>query len=204
MFDIKKYYILYKSSKIQGWLMRGEPAILYELASRYIKRGGIAAEIGSWKGKSSYVLANVCRKKNAVLYCIDTFAGPENDTLGINNEGEELYEAAKDPKSFFNNNIKKNLAGLPVEFYKMTSHRAAMKIKDKSLDFCFIDGDHTLPVIAEDIKDYLPKMKPGGVLVGHDYSYVENPRNDVKKTVDKLIGEKNITVVHCLWIYPIK
>jgi hypothetical protein len=35
--------------------------------------------------------------------------------------------------------------------------------------FIFIDGDHTLEGVRQDILDYYPLLAPGGVMMFHDY-----------------------------------
>ena len=52
---------------------------------------------------------------------------------------------------------------------KMISWEAAKYYKDQSLDFVFVDGDHSYEGVCRDIQAWLPKVKPGGVLAGHDY-----------------------------------
>jgi hypothetical protein len=44
------------------------------------------------------------------------------------------------------------------------------EIYDESLDFAYIDGDHTLRGIAIDLIRTYPKIRPGGILGGDDYS----------------------------------
>lgn len=46
---------------------------------------------------------------------------------------------------------------------------AAGMIGDASLDFAFIDADHSYEGCAADIRAWLPKIKPGGWIGGHDY-----------------------------------
>lgn len=53
---------------------------------------------------------------------------------------------------------------------EMTTHHASRVILDRSLDFVFIDADHSYGAVRQDIKDWKPKVKPGGWLGGHDYS----------------------------------
>jgi len=59
--------------------------------------------------------------------------------------------------------------GDKVEFIKAFSKDAAQHIPD-DLDFVYIDGDHTYQGVKDDIKTYFPKIKPGGVIGGHDYT----------------------------------
>ena len=46
---------------------------------------------------------------------------------------------------------------------------AADDVGDGSLDFVFIDADHTYEAVAADIQAWWPKVRPGGTLAGHDY-----------------------------------
>jgi len=41
---------------------------------------------------------------------------------------------------------------------------------DRFLDAVFIDGDHAYPSVIADIDAWLPKVRPGGILAGHDYT----------------------------------
>ena len=44
------------------------------------------------------------------------------------------------------------------------------EISDESLDLAYIDGDHTLRGIAIDFIRTFPKIRPGGILGGDDYT----------------------------------
>lgn len=44
------------------------------------------------------------------------------------------------------------------------------EISDESLDIAYIDGDHTLRGIAIDLIRTYPKIRPGGILGGDDYT----------------------------------
>ncbi len=41
--------------------------------------------------------------------------------------------------------------------------------EDNSLDFVFIDGNHALEYVIEDIAKWSPKVREGGIISGHDY-----------------------------------
>ena len=53
--------------------------------------------------------------------------------------------------------------------HRMTSEQACPHFQDGSLDLVFIDGDHSYEGCALDIRLWWPKVRPGGVLSGHDY-----------------------------------
>jgi len=52
---------------------------------------------------------------------------------------------------------------------RKTSQEALDDFKDKSLDFVYIDGDHTFGHVAQDIYQWSKKVKTGGIIAGHDY-----------------------------------
>lgn len=70
-------------------------------------------------------------------------------------------------------NFTKNMEPFSGHFRTLfggDSFDRAKDFEDKSIDFCFIDANHTYEFISRDIAAYLPKMKPGGVIAGHDYN----------------------------------
>lgn len=59
---------------------------------------------------------------------------------------------------------------------------AVSEIQDASCDFVFLDADHSADAVAADIKAWLPKVRPGGLICGHDYGHALFP--GVKLAVD--------------------
>lgn len=57
----------------------------------------------------------------------------------------------------------------PMICMNMTSEAAAVYIADNSLDLVFIDANHDYSSVKLDILSWLPKMKVGSVMCGHDY-----------------------------------
>ena len=66
------------------------------------------------------------------------------------------------------------------------SVEAARDVDDGSLDIVFIDGDHSYEGCRDDILAWLPKLRKGGWLTGHDY-YPAFP--GVMRAVDELIDK---------------
>lgn len=129
----------------------------------------VGAEIGVFQGKLSSNLLDL--HKGLKLFMIDpwssdTYAGKGNDS------GPELYRERTQNDCKINlqkavNAVKKyHRRGVIVQNF---SADAVKSIPDKSLDFAFIDGDHSYKGCAEDIRLWLPKVKPGGWICGHDY-----------------------------------
>ncbi len=67
------------------------------------------------------------------------------------------------------------------------SLKAARRVADASLDFVFIDADHTYKSVRADLAAWAPKVKPGGLLCGHDYLSVlpDSRPNGVQQAVDE-------------------
>jgi predicted O-methyltransferase YrrM len=56
----------------------------------------------------------------------------------------------------------------------MTSLEASRWFSDGSLDFVYIDGNHALHYVLEDLEAWTPKVRRGGIVAGHDC--VINPK----------------------------
>jgi len=54
----------------------------------------------------------------------------------------------------------------PIKEY---SYLAARRYQDASVDFVWVDADHSREVVYEDLKAWMPKLKLGGIMAGHDY-----------------------------------
>ena len=57
-----------------------------------------------------------------------------------------------------------------IQWLVMPSVEAAKSVDDKSLDYAFIDAEHTYKAVKQDVEAWLPKVKTGGLLIGHDYT----------------------------------
>jgi hypothetical protein len=66
----------------------------------------------------------------------------------------------------------------------------AKTIPDESLDFVYIDSDHSYEGVLKDLKAWTPKVKKGGVIAGHDYL---NPAYGVYQAVQEF-NPKAITI----------
>jgi hypothetical protein len=61
-----------------------------------------------------------------------------------------------------------------VEIWDETSMDVVGTVKDESLDFVFIDGDHRFDFVMEDIIGWTRKVKKNGIVSGHDYYHFHN------------------------------
>lgn len=54
-------------------------------------------------------------------------------------------------------------------FVRKYSMDAVQRIPDNSLDFVYIDGDHSFQSATNDIAEWSKKVRPGGIISGDDY-----------------------------------
>lgn len=137
-----------------------ESLVLYHLAGRVTPNGKIL-EIGSGSGGSTAVLAIGAPLSG--VWCIDPFTPYDEVTSrgrvrGVRegNEGE-FWETATH-YGYVNR----------LRHLKMNSNLAAEHCP--LFDLIFVDGNHSYNIVKEDLDLYWRKVKPGGFLVGHDYT----------------------------------
>lgn len=62
--------------------------------------------------------------------------------------------------------------------------------EDQSLDFIYIDARHEYKYVSKDLEWWLPKLKPGGIIAGHDFE--DNPKWGVIKAVTEAFPNRTI------------
>jgi len=79
-------------------------------------------------------------------------------------------------------------------FMKAFSMEAKELFNDNSLDFVYLDANHHNPFVTQDIEEWYKKVRPGGILAGHDYVKSRNVRVDVVEAVNKFTEKNDIDV----------
>jgi hypothetical protein len=64
---------------------------------------------------------------------------------------------------------KQRLAAYNATLVRKTSMEAVNDFADASLDFVYIDGNHSFDFVMYDILGWTRKVKKGGIVAGHDY-----------------------------------
>jgi hypothetical protein len=85
---------------------------------------------------------------------------------------------------------------------KLPSLEAAPLFMDGYFDLVYIDGDHSYDAVIADIKAWMPKVRNGGILCGHDYIHVGEEKQswqNVVQAVDDLFGDKKSILPSTVW-----
>ena len=172
---------------IPGWFGFQEA---YDYALTHYPNGTYV-EIGAWMGKSTIYLAQKLKDLNseAKFYTVDNF-------LGSAEHQAELQRLDKSLLSIYQANLDACGVTGYVNTLVMSSVEAAATFKDRSVDFVFIDGSHAYEDVKADIEAWLPKIKPGGLLAGDDYS---KEWHGVMEAVDELLPERSF--IGSSWAY---
>ena len=122
----------------------------------------VGVEIGVYKADHAISLLENALVEH--LFLIDPYDLYDAYTEGKNHYGQDqdkLSEAeivAREKLAKYSNRIT---------WVKKLSSDCLSEIPD-NLDFVYIDGNHQRPFVDEDIYNYYPKVKQGGILGGHD------------------------------------
>ena len=151
----------------------------------------IGAEIGVAIGQMSEALLTL--RKNLILHMVDPWKGEseQNDIYRASGDGHAHMSSAEQQAHYETAVKVTQFAENRRTVHRLDSLQAADLIENASLDFAVLDGDHTYEACAADMDAWSAKVKPGGLLCGHDY-YNNPPSEDtwatgVKKAVDEAV-----------------
>jgi len=143
---------------------------LYSSIAFDVHDGARIVEVGSWQGKSAIYLATQIKAmgKRAHVHCVDSFDGGTDKVLNSRIEEIGGSNAVFD---ILQRNIRKAQVHYMMTTHASTSVEAAKYFPDNSLSAVFIDADHSYDAVMSDLETWYPKVKPGGMLAGHDFDF---------------------------------
>jgi len=159
------------------------------------------AEIGVFAGNvSSYLLKTHPRLK---LTMVDAWS-PVMPGSTLADSGDELVQLQ--PETW---PIVKQLAMARTNFAAGRrcvlcgdSVLMADKVNNESLDFIFIDADHSYEGCLNDLKAWCPKVKPKGIICGHDYETPRYPQWGVKRAIRDFGITRPFLGMNYTWCFP--
>lgn len=187
--------------KVPGWFNFDD--VYQEAVDRAPRDGAHFVEVGVLFGKSALFMAEAIRKsgKKIALDAVDTFA-LSADAL------EKVIDQYRLKRPQADHSRLREIVGLVhqsghagvVERVLDLSGLAELihivcasgqiwgqSYDAESLDFAYVDALHTYEDTAQILKTFAPKMRPGGVLAGHDY---DDEYPGVRDAVRDVLGTK--------------
>lgn len=152
------------------------PNVGREVLGHWFREFGfrVGAEIGVERGIFSSVLLKA--HPDLELFCIDSWSPYPGYIARINGDDLPLkYQEAQE-----------RLKKYHVHFYRQFSMQAVRRFKDNSLDFVYIDANHDFPYCFEDILEWEKKVRPGGIVSGHDYIKMRDGKPSRVRVVESL------------------
>jgi predicted O-methyltransferase YrrM len=135
---------------IAGLINPREGLLLYTLARRASHLGDIA-EIGAYKGRSTWYLARGLRD-----------AGSPYKVISIDPHAEPGQLEA------FRETLRRHELADVVDVRVSLSHDAARAPVERPLGLLWIDGDHRYEAVRQDFDDWFPRLAIDGWLAIHD------------------------------------
>jgi predicted O-methyltransferase YrrM len=153
--------VLEQVDGIDGWMTPGQAAALHDAATR-CPDGGTIVEIGSFRGRSTIVLATAAAPTVTVI-AIDPHAGNDRGPQEIEGFGDQ----ADDDHEVFNTNLAAAGVADRVRHVRAFSDDALSQI-DGDVDVLYIDGAHRYGPALADIRSWGDRVAGGGAMLIHD------------------------------------
>jgi predicted O-methyltransferase YrrM len=152
------------TGRVPGYLLENEARFLGFLAACTPAKGRIV-EIGSFKGRSTVMLAKVAAHYGlGQVVAID----PHNFNLSVKTEeAPETLARRASTKDDFLNSLRTAGVTEHVEFHHALSKNVSSSW-DEPIRLLWIDGDHTYAGAKDDFDGFAPHVNPGGVIALHD------------------------------------
>jgi len=163
--------------------------LLRQVFLRHLPKHSIGAEIGVWMGDFTEQILAVVEPRQ--LHIIDPWISqPQAE--------DDLYHAEQlHMDSIYQQVVSRFEGDHRVVLHRKLSEDAARDFADGSLDWVYIDGNHSYEFVKKDLELYLPKLKPSGLLTGDDYTWRPDLGSPVKRAVDEMVASGRVEKV---WI----
>jgi predicted O-methyltransferase YrrM len=178
------------TNKEQTWMRdatstEGLLDLIKELGDNSDKR---MIEIGSFVGESTVLFAQSFGSVTAIDPFMEGY--DDKDPTSYLFEFNNVYETYLDRTKDYTN----------IKTLKMTSDEGYDALKFNEWDFIYIDGLHTYEGVKNDIKNFLPLVKKGGVIGGHDYTNRIPHLVGVYQAVNEMFGQPDKVFGDNSWI----
>lgn len=152
-------------------------------------------EIGVRMGNNLKSLAKNPKFKEGMLFGVDCWSEvpgkPEVNDVGFTQNDLDMQ--------FIQCTVDFSLDPF-VKIVRNFSYEASLSFPDNYFDFIYIDAAHDYESMVEDLNAWWPKLKPGGILAGHDYISYDviwrGKKCEVFRAVNEFVVEHGVSVDH--------
>jgi hypothetical protein len=116
----------------------------------------------------------------------------------VNDDGASLEHMRRDIFSEFKRNCREQVAAGQIEILRSMSVPAAKILKFNGyggrFDLVYIDASHDYESVKADIEAWLPLVREGGILCGHDFEAMRTDNGEVmfpgvRQAVEEIFGD---------------
>ena len=163
-------------------------ALKREKRARFLNRmpkGGVAIEIGVWRGEFSREILKALEP--AKLCLIDpwkNFDDHDDKAFSGREADEKMDEIFREVVELYKDEIKAK----QVIVMREMSTDALRKFKNNTINFAYVDGDHSYEGVKADLEALMPKMTVGGVMAFDDYHRRGWWKDGVLRAIHEFIG----------------
>lgn len=156
-------------NSVKGFMDEDEAKQLYSTAFKASENGPVL-EIGSYCGKSAYIIGCACQQQSSILFSIDHHKGSEEQQPGEEYYDHDLFDSKLSRVNtfpFFLQTIAQaRLENTVVPIVAPST--VAGKMWKTPISMLFIDGGHSFDAAYEDFLTWGCHIQPNGFLVIHD------------------------------------
>lgn len=146
-------------AQVDGLIWPTDAALLYQYAR------GVVVEIGSFRGRSTLVLARACKERGGLVYAIDPHL------TYVDGPGGEGQFSADDAGAMLRNVVAFHLEDT-VRIINLESAQA-VRGWQTPIDFLFVDGAHDYASARHDVTFWGMLVKRDGLMAIHDWQMPE-------------------------------
>lgn len=131
----------------------------------FLPKGGVAAEVGSYKGDfAEDILRSAAPSKLTLVdrwdFSDSAYASQAN--FLPETDGDKVFAGVE-------GRFAGAIAAGQVELKRMDSRAAAKAMEPGSFDWIYLDADHVYDAVRSELDTFAALLKPGGLLLGHDF-----------------------------------
>jgi Methyltransferase domain len=153
--------VLAAIAEVEGWMTDAQAERLWDAARRVATPGRIV-EIGSFRGRSTIVLARAASAE-VELVAIDPHGGADRGP----NEYDPDAELGNEDYVAFHANLSRAGVEDRVRHLRRPSQEALSELEGP-IDLLYIDAAHRYRFAKPDIEHWGPRIRPGGTMLIHD------------------------------------